>query len=125
MRPPSRQVVVGRHKSLLVVIIALSAIYFTFLVIRQCQSEPAWDFSINWTAAQGMRQGISLYSQDQLRILGQSLAGPAMDVMFRDSFTSYIGPPTTALLLLPFTLLAFPQAVLIYRIVIGLVFVSS
>jgi len=48
-----------------------------------------------------------------------------MDVMFRDSFTGYIGPPTTALLLLPFTLLAFPQAVLTYRIVIGLVFVSS
>lgn len=102
-----------------------AAIYFVISLLRHSAGQLPWDFAINWTAAQAMRQGIPLYSHNELQLLAQSLIGPGMAPMFRDQFTSYIGPPSTALLMLPFTLLAFPQAVLLYRIAITLAFAAS
>ncbi len=90
--------------------------YFLVSLWRQFTFQEPWDFAINWTAAQSLRRGLSLYSPDDLRNLGQLLIGPGMFDMFRDPFSSYIGPPSTALLLLPFTLVSFPVALILYRI---------
>jgi hypothetical protein len=96
--------------------------YFAISVWRHTQALSAWDFAVNWTAAQGLGQGISLYDREGLRHLGEQLIGPQMNAMFRDPFTSYIGPPSTALLYLPFTPFSFEVALLLYRVALLVAF---
>ncbi|MDQ3704354.1 MAG: DUF2029 domain-containing protein [Chloroflexota bacterium] len=72
-----------------------------------------------------MRQGISLYSLPQLHDLAPSLTGPYAETLFQDPFTSYIGPPSTALLFLPFTFLPFDTSVAFYRVVTILLLFAS
>jgi hypothetical protein len=115
-----------RSRFILLSVLFLGAtVYFVVSLWKQFAMQEPWDFAINWTAAQSMRRGLSLYSPDDLRQLGQLLIGPDMVNVFRDPFTSYIGPPATAMLLLPFTLLRFPEAVLLYRIGLVLAFGAS
>ncbi len=76
----------------------------------------AWDFSINWTAAQGLREGLSLYDRSALQQLAVTQIDSGMSRLFAGRFTSFIGLPTTAILHLPFTLLPFEASVLCYRL---------
>ncbi|NJM41048.1 MAG: hypothetical protein HC853_09865 [Anaerolineae bacterium] len=70
----------------------------------------AWDFAINWTAARGLLEGVSLYDWHSLQAIGITHIGPRMADLFQDPYTSYIGLPTTALFLLPFAPLPFTWA---------------
>jgi alpha-1,2-mannosyltransferase len=66
-----------------------------------------------------------MYSSDALHQLALTTIGPSMEPMFQDTFTSYIGPPSTALLMLPFTFVPFSVAIIIYRVAILIAFALS
>jgi hypothetical protein len=76
----------------------------------------AWDFSINWTAALGLREGLSLYDRPALQQLAVAQIDSGMSRLFAGRFTSFIGLPTTAIVHLPFTVLPFEAGVLCYRL---------
>jgi hypothetical protein len=101
------------------------ALYFALSLYQHISRQPPWDYTVNWVAAQGLRQGISLYSPPQLHDLGLSLTGPYAQSLFLDPFTSYIGPPSTALLLLPLTFLPFAASITVYRVLVVLAFAAS
>jgi hypothetical protein len=85
----------------------------------------AWDFAINWTAARGQLDGVSLYDWQNLQAIGITHIGPRMADLFQDPFTSYIGLPTTALFVLPFAHLSFAWATLLYRLTCVIFFITA
>jgi hypothetical protein len=76
----------------------------------------AWDYSINWIAALGIREGLSLYDHPALQELAVSRIDSGMKILFGGRFTSFIGLPSTAILHLPFTWLPYETSVLVYRV---------
>jgi alpha-1,2-mannosyltransferase len=99
--------------------------YFAGSLRRITERHPPWDYTVNWLAANAMRQHISLYSTTELHELGLDLVGPHTTILFQDTFTSYIGLPSTALLHLPLTLLTFPESVVLYRMLLLILFIVS
>lgn len=77
----------------------------------------AWDYSINWVAALGMREGLSLYDQQAMQQLAVSRIDDGMKALFGGWFTSFVGLPTTAMLHVPLTVLPYETSVLVYRLV--------
>jgi hypothetical protein len=53
--------VTPRLRSLAGLALGLLLAYFGGSLPLQCARRPAWDFAVNWTAAQGLRRGLSLY----------------------------------------------------------------
>jgi len=98
------------------IILLIAGIYFSTQLWIRCTRNFALDFAINWTATTGLTRGISLYDRDRLKSLGQSLIGPVMADTFSETFNSYIGLPTTAVFLLPFSVWTFPVSLAIYRL---------
>lgn len=76
----------------------------------------AWDYSINWTAALGLLEGLSVYDRQALQQLAVLHIDHGMQTLFTGRFTSFIGLPTTAILHIPFTMLSFEISVQVYRI---------
>jgi hypothetical protein len=105
--------------------LAIAAVLFAVPLWRRCVNEFAWDYGINWTAGYALRTGLPLYDQPGLRQIGQDLANPVLRVAFTSPFNSYIGPPTTALLYLPFTFMPFAASLWLYRLVILGMFFGS
>lgn len=86
----------------------------------------AWDFAINRTAAQGMRNGVSLYDRAALHQLAvDHIEDKNSEKLFNGRFTSFVGLPTTAMLHLPFTLMPFESSVLWYRVCSALAMLLS
>jgi hypothetical protein len=75
----------------------------------------AWDYSINWTAAMALREGLSLYDRAALHQLAVSQIGSGAQALFNGRFTSFVGLPTTAILHLPFSVLPYEVSVVVYR----------
>ncbi|HSC74964.1 MAG TPA: glycosyltransferase family 87 protein [Pseudomonadales bacterium] len=75
----------------------------------------AWDYSINWTAAMALREGLSLYDRVALQQIAISHIGNNAHALFNGRFTSFIGLPTTAISHLPFAFLPYETSVLCYR----------
>lgn len=75
----------------------------------------AWDYSINWTAALGLLDGLSVYDRQALQQLAVLHIDHGMQTLFTGRFTSFIGLPTTAMLHTPFTALSFEISVQVYR----------
>jgi hypothetical protein len=75
----------------------------------------AWDYSINWTAAMALREGLSLYDGAALHQLAVSQIGNGAQTLFNGRFTSFVGLPTTAILHLPFSVLPYEVSVVVYR----------
>jgi hypothetical protein len=95
----------------------LAFVYFSLAVGLQCARRPAWDFAVNWSAAQGLRRGLSLYDPAGQRPLALALVGPWMGSLFDEPLRSYTNPPSTSLVFLPFTVLSFPAALALFRVV--------
>ena len=93
------------------VIALLWLLGWTFLVWPRAvrPDRQAWDFGINRDAAIALRADAPLYASDidQVR------------------FSSFIGPPSTAFLYLPFSALPLDRALLIYRLLISAVFAAG
>jgi alpha-1,2-mannosyltransferase len=64
----------------------------------------SFDFDLNWIAARRLVDGESLYDRVSSRAEAVHAIGPWMKQSGRDPFSSYIGPPATALLHTPFLL---------------------
>ena len=107
-------------------LLSAALLYFALNLWQKLGDSFAWDFGVDWTASQGMRQGISLYDPARLGALAQQLiADPQTQALFSREFAGYINPPSTALLLLPFTLLSFAAALATYRLVLLIVFAAG
>jgi alpha-1,2-mannosyltransferase len=73
------------------------------------------DLSINLTAAHALRHGDVPYGLATLRDRAEALASPT-DLIYSQLFTSYIQPPTSALTLLPLTMLPWRDATHLYLV---------
>jgi hypothetical protein len=107
------------------VALLLALVWFCFRIVYYSLHGFAYDFAINATAALALRRGLPLYDPLLMRQLGGEYAGPKLQGLFTQPFNSYIGPPTTALLLVPFTLLTYPTAIAVYRLCCLIVFVAA
>lgn len=76
----------------------------------------AWDYSVNWTAALALREGVSLYDHAALQQLAISHIDGHARNLFSGRFTSFVGLPTTAILHLPFSYIPYGASVLCYRL---------
>ena len=96
-------------------VLALLFLFAGALFMLHSFSGFAWDFSINWTGAWALREGVPLYDQTAMQALAIRHIDSGMHTLFNGPFQSYISPPTTAMLMLPLTPLAYDQAELLYR----------
>jgi Glycosyltransferase family 87 len=97
-------------------IVLIAGIYFFSELRARTHTGLAWDFAINWTATKGLENGISLYDRARLGELGRTLIGVEMSGTFTTTFNSYIGLPTTAIFLIPFTLWPFTLSLVFFRL---------
>jgi hypothetical protein len=97
-------------------VLAFLFVYALALFLFKFTSGFAWDFSINWTGAWALREGIPLYDRPALQSLAVLHIDSGMKNLFNGPFQSFISLPTTAMLLLPFTWLPYDQAEHIYRL---------
>ena len=97
-------------------LLAFFLLYRAGLFYLQAFHGFAWDYSINWTAALALREGLSLYDRPALQQLAIAHIDSGMSGLFGGRFTSFIGLPTTAIAHLPFTALAFDTSVWCYRV---------
>lgn len=105
--------------------IGLACLFFVTVVLVRSSHRFAWDYAINWTAAQAVRSGVSVYDREALRALGAESIGQQMSGLFDETFRSYIGLPTTALLLTPFTFFAYATSLWLYRLGLALAFLGA
>jgi hypothetical protein len=87
-------------------------------------SAPHVDFSINFTAAHALRSGANPYGETTLFERAEELGSPTRYV-YRHLFTSYIQPPTSALSIVPLTLLEWRDASRLYLVVNNLLLAAS
>lgn len=97
-------------------LLAFFLLYRAALFYVQAFHGFAWDYSINWTAALALREGLSLYDRPALQQLAITHIDSGMRGLFGGRFTSFIGLPTTAIAHLPFTWLTFDVSVQCYRV---------
>lgn len=82
------------------------------------------DFSINHTAAHALRHGANPYGEQALFERAEAI-GVRTDLIFRSLFTSYIQPPTSALSILPISLLGWPNAARAYLLLNNVFLIAS
>lgn len=97
------------------ILLAFFLLYRAVIFYLKAFNGFAWDYSINWTAALALREGLPLYDHAALQQLAIAQAGDGMKALFNARFTSFIGLPTTAMLHLPFSWLPFADSVQLYR----------
>jgi hypothetical protein len=71
-------------------------------------SAPWVDFSINFTAAHAFRYGANPYGETTLFERAEAIGTPTA-LIYRQLFTSYIQPPTSAISVIPLTFLGWPE----------------
>ena len=113
MRPEGSRLALERPAAVVVTVVAL-------LVFLNGSLLSAWgalhvDLSINLTAAHALRDGADPYGVTALRERAASLGSPT-NLIYGQLFTSYIQPPTSALSLLPLTLLDWRDATRVYLV---------
>src|SRR5262245_18802363 len=105
-------------------LLVLAVSVFVYRLIPPLDVE-AVDFPINWTAAYAAREGISVYSTTPLQALSAQHIGSSTYGTFTSTFLSYIGPPATAMLHMPYTWVGYGVAVAIHRVISGVLFAAS
>src|SRR3990172_9062224 len=113
MRPAGSGLALERPAAVVVTVVAL-------LVFLNGSLLSAWgalhvDLSINLTAAHALRDGAAPYGVTALPEPAASL-GSQTNLIYGQLFTSYIQPPTSALSLLPLTLLDWRDATRVYLV---------
>jgi hypothetical protein len=84
--------------------------YLSFAIIAPLREPYAYDLAINYSAATLLRTGsASIYDRNALRNVHEERIGSTIPDrgLYQGLFTTYINPPITALLLLPFSFLSF------------------
>lgn len=111
-----------------IAVAALLTAVFGFIYVNGAFFSPVsapWvDFSINYTAAHAMRHGDNPYGEHALFDRAEAMGMPT-DLIYRSLFTSYIQPPTSALSVLPLTLLGWPEAGRAYLVLNNLLLVAA
>lgn len=98
------------------ILLAFFLLYRAALFYFQAFHGFAWDYSVNWTAALALREGVSLYDRSALHQLALSHIGNGAQALFNGRFTSFVGLPTTAIAHLPFSYIPYETSALCYRL---------
>lgn len=107
------------------IMLAFFLLYRAVLFYFQAFHGFAWDYSVNWTAALALREGVSLYDRAALHQLAVSHIDSGAQALFNGRFTSFVGLPTTAIAHLPFSYLPYETSALCYRLLALLAMVMS
>ena len=84
---------------------------------RSIATDPfAFDFNVNWVAAQRLVHHDALYDAAASRVEAIRDVSPRMRFFYDSQFDSYIGPPVTALLHAPLLLLDHDTALALFRL---------
>jgi len=103
-------------------------IYASLGFVAPLLSPHRLDFAINYSAATLVRtHGGDIYDWGDLERVHQERIGsaPDFDQLYKSTFTSYVSPPTTAILLLPLSLLPFSVASVVFLLVSNGLFLWS
>ena len=92
--------------------------------------DPSSDFAINRAAAQQMLDGRPLYDRAEARARVEAEAGDAAEEAFLGTYSSFIGPPSTALVFTPWARVNYDTARTTFRVVellamVGAIFVAG
>jgi hypothetical protein len=83
------------------------------------------DFDLNFVAAHRLVDGEALYDRHASRADAMRLVGPEMASSYHETFYSFIGPPTTALVYAPFVGLDAGAAIDLWRVMSALLMVGA
>jgi hypothetical protein len=86
-------------------------------VSRVAWSSYPYDFNVNWIAAHRLVDGQAIYDRTASTAQAVASLGPTMGRGVNGPFVSFIGPPSTALLHVPFLALSHRMAVLWFRLI--------
>jgi hypothetical protein len=102
--------------------------YFVFGIVASLKMPFAYDIAINYSAATVLRtRSGSIYDRDALRKAHQERIGSTFpdNDLYKELFTTYITPPTTALLMVPFSFLPFSAARVAFLLLNHLLYFGS
>ena len=112
---------VEQTRKLLVVVavlgIALGIALFGVHSHKYLDEIPSSDFAINRAAAQQMLDGQPLYDRAAARARVRAEAGDAAKEAFLGTYSSFIGPPSTALVYTPFARVSYGTARTAFRVI--------
>ena len=95
---------------------AMLIVYARFAIIEPIQNWAADDLAINYSAANVLRAGGSIYDAAALRAAHAAYIGPPGH-LYEVLFLTYNNPPLTAVLFAPLTLLPFPVAQTVFVLI--------
>ena len=112
---------VDQSRKLLYVVAALGLLFgialFGVHSHKYLDEIPSSDFAINRAAAQQMLDGQPLYDRAAARARVEAEAGDAADEAFLGTYSSFIGPPSTALAFTPWARASYHTARTTFRVV--------
>jgi Glycosyltransferase family 87 len=88
----------------------------------------SFDLAINYSAATLLRTGTKgIYDPQALRHANDQYIGvsKAHDLLYKNTFSSYINPPTTAIMLVPLSLLPFTAARIVFLLLNHILYLAS
>jgi hypothetical protein len=104
------------------------AFYVLFALVEPLKERYAFDLAINYSAATILRTGSSsIYDRNALERVHKERIGSVIpyDVAYKGLFTTYINPPTTAILFLPLSLFPFWLARIVFLILNNILYLGS
>jgi hypothetical protein len=104
-------------------IVILSFVYFAARIWQRRDPSLAIDFAVNWIAAKGLLQGLSLYDWQSLRELNYKLLNT--EDRFTYFYASYISTPIVAIITVPFAKLPFADGLALFKVVTLFSFVTA
>jgi hypothetical protein len=114
-------VTIEQSRKLLFVVAALGLLFGLALFAahshKYLDEIPSSDFAINRAAAQQMLDGQPLYDRAAARARVETEAGDAAKEAFLGTYSSFIGPPTTALVYTPWAHVSYHTARTTFRVV--------
>ncbi len=119
-----RRVALDERAVLIAVLLALGLLRYFQQAVFAPRDVPPVDFAVDYVGATVIRRGELLYDLDALRQAHDEVIVPRIVALHESVYTSYDNPPFTAILVMPFTSLPFPQAKDVYRAFLHLFYIA-
>jgi Glycosyltransferase family 87 len=124
-RPPGLS---SKGRKALVALVGVSIVIYALNGLVAVQAPYRFDLAINYSAATVLRTGAgSIYDMSALQRAHRQRIGdsPVYDPLYKGLYTSYINPPTTAILLLPLSILPFHAATVFFLLLSNGLYLGS
>jgi hypothetical protein len=129
LQPASVTVLHSPRRPVATILLVLAVvIYACMAFVWPLLSAHRLDFAINYSAATLVRTNTGdIYDQNDLQRIHEQRIGPAPDYdqLYKGTFTSYVNPPTTAILLVPLSFLPFSSAAVLFLVLSNGLFLGS